>query len=107
MDPFPADRSRDGGYPAFYNIELGRRSLRAVVTGVSFPAPAYRPVARVGGKQCQESSPICQRICPDNTGCAVPPYLPTNLHEYQSKGVTEFAIRKLLILKDTILVVLG
>jgi len=32
---------------------------------------------------------------------------PTILHEYQNKGVTEFAIRKLLILKDAILVVWG
>jgi len=29
------------------------------------------------------------------------------LHEYQNKGLTEFAFRKLLILKDAILVVFG
>jgi len=29
------------------------------------------------------------------------------MHEYQNKGVTEKAFRKLLILKDAILVVLG
>jgi hypothetical protein len=32
---------------------------------------------------------------------------PGILYEYQNKGITEFAIRKLLILKGAILVVLG
>jgi hypothetical protein len=32
---------------------------------------------------------------------------PGNLHEYQTKGITKFAFRKLLILKDAILVVWG
>jgi hypothetical protein len=32
---------------------------------------------------------------------------PTNLYEYQRKGLTKIAFRKLLILKDAILVVLG
>jgi hypothetical protein len=38
-----------------------------------------------------------------------PGYAPTpgNLHEYKRKGLTKFAIRKSLILKDAILVVLG
>jgi len=30
---------------------------------------------------------------------------PINLHEYQNKGFTKFAIRKWLILKDAVLVV--
>jgi hypothetical protein len=33
-------------------------------------------------------------------------YPPTNSDEYQDKGLTEFAFRKLLILKDVIFVVL-
>jgi hypothetical protein len=32
---------------------------------------------------------------------------PTNLHEYQKKGVTEFAIRNSLILTDAFLAVFG
>src|SRR6267378_2646916 len=34
-------------------------------------------------------------------------YPPTNLYEYQNKGITKIAIRKWLILKDAILVVGG
>jgi hypothetical protein len=33
------------------------------------------------------------------------PLPPTNLYEYQKKGLTKFAFRKLFILKGTILVV--
>jgi hypothetical protein len=33
--------------------------------------------------------------------------IPTNLHEYQTKGLTKIAIRNGLILKDAILVVGG
>src|SRR5437667_733753 len=38
-------------------------------------------------------------------GHSHPPSPPINLHEYQNKGFTKFAIRKWLILKDAILVV--
>ena len=39
------------------------------------------------------------------TGSGTP--TPTKLHEYQNKGLTRIAFRKLLILRDAILVVLG
>ncbi len=41
----------------------------------------------------------------DARGC--PGGAPGILYEYQNKGITEFAIHKLLILKGAILVVLG
>src|SRR6266699_6697574 len=45
--------------------------------------------------------------CLDGKNLVTPPTPPTNLHEYQTKGLTKVAFRNLFILKEAILVVLA